>query len=141
LGAETLLLVETAAGEVTARLHRDAYAEPGSTVRLGVPPEACYLFGPNERNKGSTMRSLILAQVAQIHEVRELVQRLAALLILLAAPRELVRDLLALNAEPAGHMAAYNLPGAQHQRPLPSPHVRRLRQRVPADHDRPLHAA
>jgi hypothetical protein len=128
LGAETLLLIETAAGEVTARLHRDTCAEPGSTVRLGVPPEACYLFGPDERNKGSTMRSLTLAQVAQIYEVRELVKRQAA-------------HQLALNAEPARHMAAYNLPGARHQRPLLSPHVRHLRQRVPAGHDRALHAA
>jgi DNA-binding GntR family transcriptional regulator len=64
-----------------------------------------------ERNKGFTVRSLTPAQVAQIYEVRELVQRQAALLIPLPAPRELVRDLLALNAELAGHMAAYNLRG------------------------------
>jgi hypothetical protein len=59
-----------------------------------------------ERNKGFTVRSLTPAQVAQIYEMRELVQRQAALLIPLPAPRELVRDLLALNAELAGHMAA-----------------------------------
>ena len=49
LGAETLMLVETEAGEVTARLHRDARAEPGSTVRLGVPAAASYLFGADGR--------------------------------------------------------------------------------------------
>jgi multiple sugar transport system ATP-binding protein len=50
LGAETLMQVETGEGaEITARLHRDARAEPGATLRFGVPAAACYLFGPDGR--------------------------------------------------------------------------------------------
>ena len=49
LGAETLLLVDTAGGEVTARLHRDTAARPGDAVRLGIPSAAAYLFGPDGR--------------------------------------------------------------------------------------------
>ncbi|HEX8412321.1 MAG TPA: ABC transporter ATP-binding protein [Sphingomicrobium sp.] len=49
LGAETLMQVETAGGEITARLHRDARAEPGTTLRFGMPSHACYIFGPDGR--------------------------------------------------------------------------------------------
>jgi len=49
LGAETLMQVETDGGEVTARLHRDARAEPGAVQRFGVAPSVCYLFGPDGR--------------------------------------------------------------------------------------------
>ncbi|WP_458097148.1 ABC transporter ATP-binding protein [Roseomonas sp. WA12] len=49
LGAETLMQVDTAGGEITARLHRDARAEPGTTLRFGVPSQACYIFGPDGR--------------------------------------------------------------------------------------------
>lgn len=49
LGAETLLLVDTKGGEVTARLHRDTAARPGETVRLAVPASAAYLFDPDGR--------------------------------------------------------------------------------------------
>lgn len=62
-----------------------------------------------ERNKGFSVRSLSPGQVAQIYQVRELVQRQAALLIRLPAPPSLVEELRAINAELAGHMAAGRL--------------------------------
>ncbi len=64
-----------------------------------------------ERNKGAAVRSLSPAQVARIYEVRELVQRQAALMIPLPAPAALVEELRAINAEFAGHMAAGDLRG------------------------------
>ncbi len=64
-----------------------------------------------ERNKGAAVRSLSPAQVARIYEVRELVQRQAALMIPLPAPAALVEELQAINAEFAGHMAAGDLRG------------------------------
>ncbi len=62
-----------------------------------------------ERNKGFTVRSLTPLEVAQIYEVRELVQRQAALRIPLPAPASLVQELRALNAEFAAHAAARDL--------------------------------
>jgi multiple sugar transport system ATP-binding protein len=44
LGAETLLAVDTDAGECTARLPRDTRAEIGASVELFFGPEATYLF-------------------------------------------------------------------------------------------------
>ncbi len=44
LGAETLLLVETAAGECTARLPRDVAVRPGEVVDLHFAATAAYLF-------------------------------------------------------------------------------------------------
>ncbi len=64
-----------------------------------------------ERNKGAAVRSLSPAQVARIYEVRELVQRQAALMIPLPAPAALVEELQAVNAEFAGQMEAANLRG------------------------------
>jgi DNA-binding GntR family transcriptional regulator len=64
-----------------------------------------------ERNKGLSVRVLTPAEVAQIYEVRELVQRHAALLIPLPAPAALVEALRDLNAEFAAHMAAGDLRG------------------------------
>ncbi|WP_431284677.1 GntR family transcriptional regulator [Humitalea sp. 24SJ18S-53] len=64
-----------------------------------------------ERNKGFTVRSLTPEQVVQIYQVRELVQRQAALLIPLPAPAALVADLTAINAELAACMAARDLRG------------------------------
>lgn len=49
--------------------------------------------------------------MARIYEVRELVQRQAALMIPLPAPAALVEELQAVNAEFVGHMAAGNLRG------------------------------
>ena len=64
-----------------------------------------------ERNKGFTVRSLSPVEVEQIYEVRELVQRQAALRIPLPAPPTLVEALTAINAELAGYMEARDLRG------------------------------
>jgi DNA-binding GntR family transcriptional regulator len=64
-----------------------------------------------ERNKGATVLSLAAAQVVQIYEVRELVQRQAALTIPLPAPAALAEELQAINAEFAGHMQERNVRG------------------------------
>jgi DNA-binding GntR family transcriptional regulator len=64
-----------------------------------------------ERNKGATVRSLSPGEVAQIYEVRELVQRQAALKMPLPAPAALIAELEAINAEFAACIAADNLRG------------------------------
>ncbi|WP_043837739.1 GntR family transcriptional regulator [Muricoccus aerilatus] len=64
-----------------------------------------------ERNKGFTVRSLSPVEVEQIYEVRELVQRQAALRIPLPAPPALIEALNAINAELAGYMETRDLRG------------------------------
>ncbi|HEY3178949.1 MAG TPA: GntR family transcriptional regulator [Casimicrobiaceae bacterium] len=51
-----------------------------------------------ERNKGATVRSLTPTQVRKLYDVREMLQRQAALLIPLPAPRELVLQLKEIHA-------------------------------------------
>lgn len=50
-----------------------------------------------ERNRGATVRSLTAEQVRKIYDVREMLQRQAALLIALPAPAGFVRDLEAIH--------------------------------------------
>lgn len=57
-----------------------------------------------ERNKGATVRSLTPDEVRQIYAVRELVQRQAALLIPLPAPRALIVELLEIHREHGEHI-------------------------------------
>ncbi|CAN5199440.1 GntR family transcriptional regulator [soil metagenome] len=52
-----------------------------------------------ERNKGVAVRSLTPQEVHQIYEVRELLQRQAALMIPLPAPANLVAELESINAD------------------------------------------
>ena len=52
-----------------------------------------------ERNKGATVRSLSPRQVQEIYDVRELLQRQAALWIPLSAPQALIDELLAIHEE------------------------------------------
>lgn len=52
-----------------------------------------------ERNKGATVRSLTPQQVREIYDVRELLQRQAALWIPLPAPRALIDQLLVIHEE------------------------------------------
>lgn len=52
-----------------------------------------------ERNKGATVRSLTPRQVQEIYDVRELVQRQAALWIPLPAPQSLIDELMAIHEE------------------------------------------
>jgi len=52
-----------------------------------------------ERNKGATVRSLTPRQVQEIYDVRELVQRQAALWIPLPAPQSLIDELAAIHEE------------------------------------------
>lgn len=52
-----------------------------------------------ERNKGATVRSLTPRQVREIYDVRELLQRQAALWIKLPAPQALIEELLRIHAE------------------------------------------
>ena len=64
-----------------------------------------------ERNKGATVRSLTPEEVRQIYDVRELVQRQAALMIPLPAPRALIDQLLAIHEEHGAHIEAGYLRG------------------------------
>jgi DNA-binding GntR family transcriptional regulator len=64
-----------------------------------------------ERNKGATVRSLMQDEVRQIYEVRELVQRQAALMIPLPAPASLIDSLMAIHEEHGRHIEAGYLRG------------------------------
>lgn len=57
-----------------------------------------------ERNKGATVRSMSPDEVRQIYEVRELVQRQAALMIPLPAPQQLIDELLEIHREHGEHI-------------------------------------
>ena len=59
-----------------------------------------------ERNKGAAVRSLSLDEVRQLYDVRELVQRQAALTIPLPAPAALVDRLEQIQAEYSRHVDA-----------------------------------
>lgn len=52
-----------------------------------------------ERNKGASVRALSPAEVREIYDVRELLQRQAALWIPLPAPQALIDNLLVIHAE------------------------------------------
>jgi DNA-binding GntR family transcriptional regulator len=78
-------------------------------VRLALDRLERLGLAVRERNKGFSVRSLSATQVAQIYQIREMVQRQAALLIPLPAPPALVEELRAINAELAAHMAAGKL--------------------------------
>lgn len=52
-----------------------------------------------ERNKGATVRTLTPREVREIYEVRELLQRQAALTIPLPAPQALIDQLMAIHEE------------------------------------------
>ncbi|MDB5612604.1 MAG: GntR family transcriptional regulator [Devosia sp.] len=64
-----------------------------------------------ERNRGATVRSLTPQQVQEIYAVRELLQRQAALWILLPAPDSLIAELNAIHAEHGQHIEAGFLRG------------------------------
>lgn len=64
-----------------------------------------------EKNKGVAVRSLTPREVSQIYEVRELLQRQAALRIPLPAPPEVIADLERLHAEYGRHLHARNFRG------------------------------
>lgn len=64
-----------------------------------------------ERNKGATVRSLSLDEVRQLYDVRELVQRQAALTIPLPAPAALIDRLEQIQAEYSRHVEARYLRG------------------------------
>jgi DNA-binding GntR family transcriptional regulator len=64
-----------------------------------------------ERNKGATVRSLTPEEVRQIYDVRELVQRQAALWIPLPAPEALIARLEEIHAEHGRHVEAGYLRG------------------------------
>jgi DNA-binding GntR family transcriptional regulator len=64
-----------------------------------------------ERNKGATVRSLSPQQVREIYDVRELLQRQAALWIPLPAPDALIADLTAIHEEHGRHIEAGYLRG------------------------------
>jgi DNA-binding GntR family transcriptional regulator len=64
-----------------------------------------------ERNKGATVRSLTPLQVREIYDVRELVQRQAALWIPLPAPQSLIEELAAIHEEHGRCVAAGYLRG------------------------------
>jgi DNA-binding GntR family transcriptional regulator len=61
-----------------------------------------------EPNKGATVRSLVSHEVRQIYEVRELLQRLAALRISLPASPQLIERLQYLHGEYGRHLQAGN---------------------------------
>jgi DNA-binding GntR family transcriptional regulator len=64
-----------------------------------------------ERNKGAMVRSLTPDEVQQIYEVRELVQRQAALMIPLPAPQSLIDNLLSIHEEHGKHIESGYLRG------------------------------
>ncbi|GLQ53072.1 GntR family transcriptional regulator [Devosia nitrariae] len=64
-----------------------------------------------ERNKGATVRSLTAEEVRQIYDVRELVQRQAALWIPLPAPDWLIEQLMAIHEEHGRHIESGYLRG------------------------------
>ena len=64
-----------------------------------------------EKNKGVAVRSLSPADVRQIYEVRELLQRHAALRIVLPAPQRVIEELERLHAEYGRHVRERHLRG------------------------------
>lgn len=64
-----------------------------------------------ERNKGATVRSLMPRQVQEIYDVRELLQRQAALWIPLPAPQQLIDELLVIHEEHGRCVSASYLRG------------------------------
>lgn len=64
-----------------------------------------------EKNKGVTVRSLTPREVSQIYEVRELLQRQAALRIPLPAPPVVIEQLERLHEEYGRHLRARNYRG------------------------------
>lgn len=64
-----------------------------------------------ERNKGATVRSLSPREVQEIYDVRELLQRQAALWIPLPAPDALIEKLSAIHEEHGRHIEASYLRG------------------------------
>jgi DNA-binding GntR family transcriptional regulator len=64
-----------------------------------------------ERNKGATVRSLTPQQVREIYDVRELLQRQAALWIPLPAPATLIAQLMGIHDEHGKHVEAGYLRG------------------------------
>jgi DNA-binding GntR family transcriptional regulator len=57
-----------------------------------------------ERNRGATVRRLTPTEVLQIYQVRELLQRQAALMMPLPAPAALIDRLLEIHAEYSDHV-------------------------------------
>ena len=64
-----------------------------------------------ERNKGAMVRSLTPDEVQQIYDVRELVQRQAALMIPLPATQPLIDKLLSIHEEHGAHIESGYLRG------------------------------
>jgi len=64
-----------------------------------------------ERNKSAMVRSLSPGEVQEIYDVRELLQRQAALWIPLPAPAELIAELTAIHEEHGRHIEAGYLRG------------------------------
>jgi len=85
---------------VTRHLVRQAFVE---LERMGIVVR--------EKNKGVAVRSLAPREVSQIYEVRELLQRQAALRIPLPAPPEVIDQLERLHAEYGRHLRARNFRG------------------------------
>jgi DNA-binding GntR family transcriptional regulator len=85
---------------VTRHLVRQAFVE---LERLGIVVR--------EKNKGVAVRSLTPREVSQIYEVRELLQRQAALRIPLPAAPEVIAELERLHAEYGRHLRARNFRG------------------------------
>ncbi len=82
---------------VTRHLVRQAFVE---LERTGIVVR--------EKNKGVSVRSMSASAVRQIYEVRELLQRQAALRIALPAPPEVITRLEQLHAEYASQLRARN---------------------------------
>ena len=85
---------------VTRHLVRQALQE---LVRTGV--------AVREKNKSVKVRSLTPREVRQIYEVREMLQRQAALMIQLPAPAPLIERLEQIHAEYGRHLKAGNFSG------------------------------
>lgn len=70
-----------------------------------------------EKNKGAAVRSLTPLEVQQIYDVRELLQRQAALLIRLPAPVELIEDIEQIQAEYCRHVLSRHFRGVHELNP------------------------
>ena len=116
---------------VTRHLVRQALQE---LVRTGI--------AVREKNKSVKVRSLTPREVRQIYEVREMLQRHAALLIQLPAPAPLIERLEAdtrrIWPAPEGRQLQRRPCG---QRCLSPDSVRRVRQRLPGGLHQALHVA
>jgi DNA-binding GntR family transcriptional regulator len=102
-----------------ARLVEDALMERFGTSRHYIRQALSRLermgIVVKEPNKGAKVRAFMPEEVAQIYQVRELLQRQAALMIPLPAPAALIDELYKVHEAYCRHVDAANLRGVHEQ--------------------------